>query len=114
VHCRQSLDLATTSTPEDLRISLERLWESISVHGLLKPVATPLIGAGLARLRGLSREQIMIMIIATFLQACQVRLVAPELRIVLPTANLTQVRLPDIAHFVEALGHDGRGPGEDA
>lgn len=114
VHCRQGLDLATTSTPEDLRISLERLWESISVHGLLKPVATPLIGAGLARLRELSGEQIMIMIIATFLQACRVRLVAPELRIVLPSANLAQIRLPDIAHFVEALGNDGRGPGEDA
>ncbi|MFC4055076.1 macro domain-containing protein [Actinomadura syzygii] len=113
VHCRQGLDLATVSTPEDLRLCLERLWESVDVHGLLKPVATPLLGAGLARLRELGREQIMILIIASYLRACRVRPVAPELRIVLRPDDLARIRLTDVARFVEALGHDGL-PGENA
>ncbi|RKS74318.1 DNA-binding SARP family transcriptional activator [Actinomadura pelletieri DSM 43383] len=113
VHCRQGFDLATTSTPEDLRTGLERLWESVDVHGLRKPVATPLLGAGFARLDALDREQIMMLIIVTYLRACRVRRVAPELRIVLRPEDLAHVRLADVARFVEALDSDGVAPEED-
>ena len=70
VHCRQGLDLVTHSSGAELRASLENLWRSVRVHGLLKPVAIPLVGSGLARVTELSREQLMIEIIDTFLRSC--------------------------------------------
>jgi hypothetical protein len=106
VHCRQDRDLVTHSSAREFRHALERLWESVRKQGLLRPVAMPLVGSGLAR-TGLSREQLMIMIIDTFLKSCAHERCAPELRIVLLQADLQQVRISDIARFVEALDKDG-------
>jgi Domain of unknown function (DUF6430)/Bacterial transcriptional activator domain len=106
VHCRQDLDLVTRSSAEELRHALEQLWESVRKQGLLRPVAIPLVGSRLAR-AGLSREQVMIMIIDTFLTSCRSEPCTPELRIVLRTAELKEVRLSDIARFVEALDQNG-------
>jgi hypothetical protein len=106
VHCRQDLDLVTHSSPAELRYALEQLWESVRKQGLLLPVAVPLVGAGLARV-DLSREQIMIMIIDTFLNSCADERCTPELRIVLRPVDLKQIRISDIARFVEALDQNG-------
>lgn len=106
VHCRQDLDLVTHSSAPEFRHALECLWESARKQGLLRPVATPLLGAGLSRV-GLSHEQLIIMIIDTFLKSCADDRCAPELRIVLRPADLQRVRISDIARFVEALDNDG-------
>jgi hypothetical protein len=106
VHCRQDLDLVTHSSAEELRHALERLWDSVRAQGLLRPVAVPLVGSGLAR-TGLSHEQLMIMIIDSFLQSCADERCAPELRIVLRPSDLKQVRISDVARFVEALDQNG-------
>jgi Domain of unknown function (DUF6430) len=106
VHCRQDRDLVTRSSAEELRHALERLWESVRRQGMLRPVAMPLVGSGLARV-ALSREQLMTMIIGTFLRGCAGERSAPELRIVLRPAELREVRISDVARFVEALDKDG-------
>jgi hypothetical protein len=110
VHCRQDLDLVTHSTPADLRFALEQVWRSVRQHGLLKPVAMPLVGAGLARVTELSREQLMIMIIDTFVKSCLDSRCAPELRIVLRRSDLERIRISDVARFTEALDQNGREP----
>jgi DNA-binding SARP family transcriptional activator len=109
VHCRQDLDLTTHSTARELRHSLDQLWRSVRVHGLLKPVAIPVIGAGLARITGLRTEQLMIMIIDTFVASCRDGRCAPELRIVIRPAELGRLGIPDVARFIEALDQDGQG-----
>jgi DNA-binding SARP family transcriptional activator len=110
VHCRQDLDLTTHSTPAELRLGLEQLWRSVRRHGLLKPVAIPLVGSGLARVTELTREQLMIMIIDTFLKSCRESRCAPELRLMLRKSDLRWVRISDVARFVETLDRDGREP----
>jgi hypothetical protein len=110
VHCRQDLDLVTHSSAGELRLALEQLWRAVRQQGLLKPVAIPLVGAGLARVNELSREQLMIMIIDTFLESCRDARCAPELRIVLRPADMERVRILDVARFVEALDEDGKRP----
>jgi hypothetical protein len=110
VHCRQDLDLVTRSSAREFRHALERLWDSVRKQGLLRPVAMPLVGSGLARV-ALSREQLMVMIIDTFLRSCASERCAPELRIVLRPADLQHVRISDIARFVEALDKDGNPRG---
>jgi O-acetyl-ADP-ribose deacetylase (regulator of RNase III) len=110
VHCRQDLDLMTHSSAAELRHALDQTWRAVRQHGLLKPVAIPLIGAGLARVNDVGREQLMIMIIDTFLKSCQDSRCTPELRIVLRPSDLERIRIQDVARFVEALDHEGRGP----
>jgi hypothetical protein len=110
VHCRQDLDLVTHSTAAEVRLALEQAWRSVRQNGLLKPVAVPLVGAGLARIVDLSREQLVIMIINTFLKACKDMRCAPELRIVLRLSDLEQMEITDVERFVEALDHNGQEP----
>jgi DNA-binding SARP family transcriptional activator len=110
VHCRQGLDLVTRSSPEELRLSLDQLWRSVRVHGMLKPLAIPLVGAGLARVTELSPEQLMIMIIDTFVKGCRDERCTPELRIVIRPGEVERIRISDVARFVETLDQDGREP----
>jgi DNA-binding SARP family transcriptional activator len=110
VHCRQDLDLMTHSTPAELRLSLERLWCSVRQHGLLKPVAMPLVGSGLARVAELTREQLMILIIDTFLKSCRDSRCTPELRLVLRKSDIGRMQISDVARFVETLDQGGREP----
>jgi hypothetical protein len=100
----------THSTPAELRAGLEQLWRSVRRHGLLKPVAMPLVGSGLARVTELTREQLMIMIIDTFLKSCRDSRCAPELRLMLRKSDIRWVRISDVARFVESLDRDGREP----
>jgi O-acetyl-ADP-ribose deacetylase (regulator of RNase III) len=110
VHCRQDLDLMTHSSAAELRHALDQVWRAARQYGLLKPVAIPLVGAGLARVNELSREQLMIMIIDTFLENCRDSRCASELRILLRPSDMERVRIPDVARFVEGLDQDGRVP----
>jgi DNA-binding SARP family transcriptional activator len=110
VHCRQDLDLVTHSTPAELRLGLEQLWRSVRQYGLLRPVAIPLAGSGLARVAGLTREQLMILIIDTFLTSCRDARCASELRIVLRKSQVGRMRISDVARFVETLDREGREP----
>ena len=110
VHCRQDLDLTTHTTAAELRHSLDQLWRSVRVHGLLKPVAIPLVGAGLARVTGISREQLVIMIIDTFVASCRDDRSTQELRIVVRPSDLGRLGISEVARFVEALDQDGARP----
>lgn len=110
VHCRQDLDLVTHSSAPELRLALEQLWRSVRQHGMLKPVAMPLMGSGLSRVTELTKEELLIMIIDTFVKGCRDARCAPELRVVLWPSEVDQVRLLEVARFVEALDHNGQEP----
>jgi hypothetical protein len=103
VYCRQGNDLVTRGTREHLRDALERLWESVIVHGLYKPVAVPLVGSRLARIDGLSDEESLMMITETFLRASRITPVSPELRIVVRPSSLERMRVLDVVRFVEGM-----------
>jgi DNA-binding SARP family transcriptional activator len=110
VHCRQGLDLVTHSTAGELRLSLDRLWQSVRRYGMLKPVAIPLAGSGLSRVTELSREQLMIMIIDTFIKNSRDERFTSELRIVIRPADVERIRMSDVARFVETLDNNGKEP----
>lgn len=112
VHCRQGLDLVTHSTAAELRLSLDHLWQSVRTYGMLRPVAIPLAGSGLARVTELSREQLMIMIIDTFIKNSRDERVTPELRIVIRPSDVERIRMSDVARFVETLDQNGKEPGD--
>ncbi len=102
-------ELVARSSIADLRHSLGLLWISVARYGLMKPVAMPLLGAGLARIHQQSPEDLIITILDTFVRACrELFTVTPELRIVLRPSDLERIRLPEIARFVEMSGAEGK------
>jgi DNA-binding SARP family transcriptional activator len=107
-YSRLGNDLVARSTPEDLRRSLDRLWECAARHGMFKPVAVPLVGSGLARITELGRDQLMIMIVDSFAEGCRRHpAVAPELRIVIRPADLEKTDLSTVEKFIGELEGNG-------
>ncbi|MBD0837711.1 hypothetical protein ICC28_03200 [Streptomyces sp. TRM68416] len=108
-YSRLGNDLRARSGPADLRLSLEHLWPSVARHGMFKPVAMPLIGAGLARVVELDHTQLLLLIVETFTRSLrQDSAVSPELRIVLRDDELRRTELTAVEAFLGAA--DERGP----
>ncbi|MFF7370702.1 macro domain-containing protein [Streptomyces tricolor] len=108
-YSRLGNDLRARSAPADLRLSLERLWPSVALHGLFKPVAIPLIGAGLSRLVELDRTQLLLLIVETFTRSLdQDPAVCPELRVVIRADELERTDLSAVEALLRRV--DERGP----
>ncbi|MEV5144878.1 macro domain-containing protein [Streptomyces sp. NPDC052727] len=108
-YSRLGNDLRARSAPADLRLSLERLWPSVALHGLFRPVAIPLIGAGLSRLVELDHTQLLSLIVETFTESLrQDPAVCPELRIVVRDEELGRTDLSAVEAFLRDA--DERGP----
>ncbi|WEO95591.1 macro domain-containing protein [Streptomyces sp. FXJ1.172] len=108
-YSRLGNDLRARSGPADLRLSLERLWPAVALHGLFKPVAIPLIGMGLSRIVELDRTQLLLLVVETFTESLrQDPAVCPELRIVIRADDLERTDLSAVEAFLR--GADERGP----
>ncbi|MCK1820919.1 bacterial transcriptional activator domain-containing protein [Streptomyces sp. XM83C] len=100
-YSRLGNDLRARSAPADLRLSLERLWPAVALHGRFKPVAIPLIGSGLARVVELDRTQLLLAIVETFTRSlADDPAVSPELRIVLRGEDLERTDLTAVEEFL--------------
>ncbi|MER6024734.1 macro domain-containing protein [Streptomyces sp. NPDC001851] len=108
-YSRLGNDLRARSAPADLRLSLDCLWPAVARHGLFKPVAIPLIGAGLSRIVQLDRTQLLLLIVETFTRSLrQDPAVSPELRIVIRADELERTDLSAVEAFLRSA--DGQGP----
>ncbi|GAA3143280.1 DUF6430 domain-containing protein [Streptomyces rameus] len=111
-YSRLGNDLRARSAPADLRLSLERLWPSVARHGLFKPVAIPLIGAGLSRLVELDRTQLLLLVVETFTRSLdQDPAVCPELRVVLRAGDLERTDLSAVESFLRGVDERGAAVG---
>lgn len=101
-------DLVARSSGEDLRSSLQQLWFAVAQHGMYKPIAVPLLGAGLSRIMDLERVDLLQLIIDSFLQGCRDHAaLAPELRIMLRPEDLERTPMEPLVDFVQSLAPDG-------
>lgn len=105
-YSRLDNDLVARSTEEDLRLSLDRLWDAAARHGLDKPLAIPLVGSGLARIVGVRRGTLMRMIAESYIRASRRNppRVAPELRIVLLPTEVERSDLGALEAYLEVAG----------
>jgi DNA-binding SARP family transcriptional activator len=99
-------DLIARARPEDLALTLDRLWESAARNGAMKAVAIPLVGSGLSRITDfrsdLGTEELIHLIVESFLRACRTHsTVSRQLRIVLRPAHLKSA---DMAQVARAIG----------
>ncbi|MFG1996306.1 macro domain-containing protein [Actinoplanes sp. NPDC048988] len=90
-YSRMGNDLVARSTPADLAVSLDSLWEAIRLHGQLRPVAVPLIGGGLSRIDESSPDDLLRLVIKSFERRSRSTRICPELRIVLRSEDLARV-----------------------
>ncbi|MFF8968441.1 macro domain-containing protein [Streptomyces sp. NPDC014995] len=110
-YSRLGNDLRARSAPADLRLSLERLWPSVALHGRFKPVATPLIGSGLARIVELDHTQLLLMVVDTFTRSLRDDpAVSPELRVVLRAEELEKTDLSAVEAFLRDVDEGLSGP----
>jgi DNA-binding SARP family transcriptional activator len=100
-YSRMGNDLVAGSSRTALRLGLEGLWGAVHRHGQRKPVAVPLIGAGLARVDPMRREELLTMVIESFVENSRRRLLAPELRIVVRPEELAEIEISEVADFLQ-------------
>ncbi|MBW8806476.1 MAG: bacterial transcriptional activator domain-containing protein [Catenulisporales bacterium] len=112
-YSRLGNDLVARSTPAELRHSLDRLWEAVARYGMVKPVAVPLVGSGLARLTPLDRGQLLALIVESFLAACgRLSAMTPELRIVLLPAAVDKTDLTEAENLLADPSRPANRPAE--
>jgi Domain of unknown function (DUF6430)/Bacterial transcriptional activator domain len=114
-YSRLGNDLVARAQPRDLATALARVWQSVAMFGQLAPVAVPLMGSGLSRITELSPEQLVCMIVQSFLRGCREhRTVTPQLRIVLRPADIERIDMTGLARQITAIPPLGAAISDDA
>jgi hypothetical protein len=106
-YSRLGNDGVARSSVEDLWLSLSQLWEAVYQHGQQDAVAVPLLGAGLARLDFLHHEDILRLILLSFVTRSRERRVCRELTVVIHPEDVHEIDMPEVAAFLRALGAAG-------
>ena len=103
-YSRLGADGVARSSVEDLWLGLNRLWDAVYQRAHQEAVAIPLLGAGLARLDRLEAQDILRLILLSFVARSRERRVCRELRVLIRPEDLSRIDLPSIADFLRSLG----------
>ena len=95
-YSRMGNNLVAQSSLPTLRESLENLWEAVYLHGQLKPVAMPLVGSGLSRVHDATCDDLLNLIVRSFLASSGKRYVCPELRVIIQESTFEKMRIAEI------------------
>ena len=106
-YSRLGNDGMARSSIEELWLSLNRLWDAVYRHGQQDAVAVPLLGAGLARLDFLHQEDILRLILLSFVTRSRERRICRELTVVIGPADAREIDMPEVAAFLRTLGASG-------
>lgn len=102
-YSRMGNDLVAKATADDIWISLSRLWEAVYAHARESRVAMPLIGSGLARVDFLDHQNLLRMILLSYVSRARQGLVCRELRVLVAPRDLEKVDLLELASFLRTL-----------
>jgi DNA-binding SARP family transcriptional activator len=106
-YSRMGNNLVAQSGLAVLRTSLANLWEAVYLHGQLKPVAMPLVGSGLSRVHEASYDDLLTMIVRSFITSSRERPICPELRIIIQRPVLEKVRVAEVLRYIREDAEDG-------
>jgi Domain of unknown function (DUF6430)/Bacterial transcriptional activator domain len=101
-YSRMGNDLVAHSSLGALATSLENLWDAVYLHGQLKPVAMPLIGSGLSRVHEATYDDLLTLIVTSFMARSRAQYICPELRITIRRSAYERIRIAKIL----ATAHD--------
>jgi hypothetical protein len=97
---RMGNDLVVRAGLPDLMRGLAGLWDAVGFHGRLRPAAFPLAGWDLARSHGICDEELLTIIIESFVARSREQFICPELRIVIRPSSLQKVSTLNVSRFV--------------
>jgi hypothetical protein len=97
---RMGNDMIVRSPVEDLWYCFNQLWEAVYRKGQRDPVSVPLMGAGLARVNSLNHEDLLRLIVLSFVAYSRMDLVCHELRIVIRPEDVARVDLIRLREFL--------------
>jgi hypothetical protein len=100
---RMGNDLVASSTVDDLWLSLSKLWAAIHRHGERLPVAMPIIGSGLARIDNLSHQNLLKLILLSFMARSRQQRICHEFVVVVHPADAGRIDLGEISAFLREL-----------
>jgi hypothetical protein len=96
-------DLVARSTVDALWTSLGLLWAALAEHGQRRPVALPVLGSELARIDLLDRENLIKLILLSYVARSREHLLCKELTIVVHPDDAPGVDLAEVAAFLRRL-----------
>jgi transcriptional regulator with XRE-family HTH domain len=96
-------DLLVRAPVEGLWHCYAQLWESAYRHGQRRTLSVPLMGSGLARVDSLDRDNLIRLILLSFVAYSRLRLVCHELRIVIFPGDADQVDPASLSEFLRTL-----------
>ena len=91
-----------SSTATDVLESLTKLWRHISEHGGMDNLVIPVIGTGLARLPNVTREQMVMEIIISFIAACSEMKFCKKLTVLISKQDYKpdEIDLPKLGQYL--------------
>jgi hypothetical protein len=98
-----SNDLVTKSTVDILWASLGTLWSSVARHGRLAPLAMPIVGSELARIDPLNRENLLKLIMLSFVTRSREAMFCKQLTIVVRPKDFNEISTTQVAAYLRRL-----------
>jgi hypothetical protein len=100
---RMGNDMVAQAPVEDLWYCFNQLWQAIYRKGRRGPVSIPLMGAGLARIDSLDREDLLRLILLSFVAYSRTKLACHELRIVIRPEDIARIDLIRVQEFLRTF-----------
>ncbi|WP_197094125.1 macro domain-containing protein [Nonomuraea sp. SBT364] len=102
-YSRMGNDLVARSSMDDLWLSLGHLWTAVGQNSQLRRVAAPIMGAELARVHALDKENLLKVIILSFISHSRLRPVCRELTVTIRPEDSEKVDMLEMKAFLAAL-----------
>jgi hypothetical protein len=96
-------DLVVRAPVEDLWYCFHQLWDAVYSRGQQGALSIPLMGSGLARADSLDRENLLRLILLSFVSYSRLRLICRELRVVIRPEDVGRVDLVSLREFLRTL-----------
>jgi transcriptional regulator with XRE-family HTH domain len=96
-------DLMVRAPVEGLWYCYSQLWEAVYRHGQRGALSVPLMGSGLARVDTLSRENLLRLILLSFVAYSRIHLICHELRVVILPNEAHRLNPAGLRAFLESL-----------
>jgi hypothetical protein len=100
---RMGNDMVARSPVEDLWYCLNQLWGAIDRKGQRGPVSVPIMGSGLARVDSLGHENLLRLIVLSFVAYSRTKVACHELRIVIRPEDVARIDLIRVREFLRAI-----------
>lgn len=100
---RMGNDMVVRSPIKDLWYCFNQLWEAVYQKGQRDPLSVPLMGSGLARIDSLDHENLLRLILLSFVAYSRTELVCHELRIMIRPEDADRIDLLSLREFLRTF-----------